>query len=228
MRAALLISPHLDDAMLSAGQFIAGRPDTVVLTVLAGTPKTKTVLTSYDAKTGFKSAAEAMEARRAEDVEALALLHAKPLHLDFLDSQYGQTSKQADITEALRTAIDEHDPEFVVGPLGLVHPDHILVREALLEAMKDAPMPLYIYEDLPARVVAPEAVTEALRGLNEAGYEAELEFIGDGPLAAKLSALWAYRSQMTLPEFENTHVLLVAERFWKVSAAVAPEEQARD
>ena len=50
--------------------------------------------------------------------------------------------------------------------------------------------------------------------------------IFSGPLASKLSALWAYRSQMTLPEFENTHVLLVPERFWKISKAVAPEEAA--
>jgi LmbE family N-acetylglucosaminyl deacetylase len=226
MKRCLIVLAHLDDACLSAGQFIAGRPDALLLTVFAGVPKAKAVLTSYDAKTGFKSAAEAVEARRMEDEEALALLRAKPLHLDFVDSQYGQPAKQADISEALRSAIAEHDPEFVVGPLGLVHPDHILVREALLEAMREAAMPLYLYEDLPARVTAPEAVTQALRGLNAAGYETELEFIGDGPLAAKLAALWAYRSQMTLPEFENPHVLLVPERFWKISKAVTPEEAA--
>ena len=61
MRAVLAISAHLDDAVLSAGQFIAGRPDCVIATVLAGTPSTKAVLTAYDAKTGFKSAADSRE-----------------------------------------------------------------------------------------------------------------------------------------------------------------------
>jgi hypothetical protein len=61
MRAVLAVSAHLDDAVLSAGQFIAGRPDCVIATVLAGTPSTKAVLTAYDAKTGFNSAAEAVE-----------------------------------------------------------------------------------------------------------------------------------------------------------------------
>lgn len=63
MRAVLAISAHLDDAVLSAGQFIAGRPDCVIATVLAGTPSTKAVLTAYDAKTGFKSAADSTEAQ---------------------------------------------------------------------------------------------------------------------------------------------------------------------
>jgi hypothetical protein len=53
MRAALVISPHLDDAILSAGQFLVGRPHVTVATVFAGTPPTTDVLTSYDRSCGF-------------------------------------------------------------------------------------------------------------------------------------------------------------------------------
>jgi hypothetical protein len=57
-------------------------------------------------------------------------------------------------------------------------------------------------------------------------YELELGFIGTGSIDKKMDALWCYRSQMGLPEFANRHELLVGERFWHVSKAVTPEEQA--
>jgi LmbE family N-acetylglucosaminyl deacetylase len=225
MRAALVISTHLDDAVLSAGQFIAGRPDCVVATVLAGTPPTKSVLTNYDAVTGFKSAAEAMEARRAEDVEAMSVLQAKAVHLDFLDSQYGVKLKTAAVVKQLGELIEELDPELVLAPLGLVHPDHIGVREAVIEAMSDRTAPLWLYEDLPARVQRPASFAEASNALRDKEYELELGFIGTGPVATKMDALWCYRSQLGLPEFANRHEVLVGERFWHVSKAVTLEEQ---
>jgi hypothetical protein len=58
------------------------------------------------------------------------------------------------------------------------------------------------------------------------GYKLELGFIGTGPVATKMDALWCYRSQMGLPEFANRHELLVGERFWHISEAVTPEERA--
>jgi LmbE family N-acetylglucosaminyl deacetylase len=113
MRAALVISPHLDDAILGAGQFIAGRPDCVATTVFAGTPAAQAVLTSYDDKCGFSSAAEATDARRAEDLEALSVLQAKAVHLDFVDSQYGGKLKITALVKQLRELVDKLDPEFV-------------------------------------------------------------------------------------------------------------------
>jgi LmbE family N-acetylglucosaminyl deacetylase len=223
MRTALVISPHLDDAILSAGQFIAGRPDCVVATVFAGTPPTQAVLTSYDDKCGFKSATEAMEARRAEDLEAMSVLQAKAQHLGFVDSQYGGKLKVTTLVRQLGELVDELDPEFVLAPLGLVHPDHVTVRDAVLEAMRGREAPLWCYEDLPARVQRPDSVVEALDVLMAAGHEPELGFIGTGPMATKLDALWCYRSQMGLPEFANRHEMLVGERFWHLSKAVTPE-----
>ncbi len=226
MRAALVISPHLDDAILGAGQFIAGRPDCVVATVFAGIPPAKSVLTAYDLKCGFGSAAEAIEVRRAEDLEAMSVLQAKALQLDFVDSQYGGKLKTAALVKQLGELIDELDPEFVLAPLGLVHPDHVAVCEAALEVICDRETPLWLYEDLPARVQHPASVAEALNALRDKGNQLELGFIGTGPLATKLDAIWCYRSQMGLPEFANRHELLVGERFWKISKAVTPEEPA--
>jgi LmbE family N-acetylglucosaminyl deacetylase len=224
MRAVLVISAHLDDAALSCGQFLAGRPEVTVATVFAGTPSTKSVLTAYDSKTGFKSAVEAMEARRAEDQEAMGVLHARAVHLDFVDSQYGGKFKTSGLVKRLQELIDEIHPEFVVGPLGLVHSDHEVVRDAVLDATSAAARPVWLYEDLPYRVAAPEAIPAALDALRGRGYELELGFIGTGPIDKKMDALWCYRSQMGLPEFENRHELLVAERSWRITKAVTLEE----
>jgi LmbE family N-acetylglucosaminyl deacetylase len=225
VRKCLLFSPHADDAVLSCGQFIGGRPDTVVVTVFMGYPPEDVTLTSYDRSTGFSTSQDAVSVRRAEDTEALAYLKATAIHLEHLDSQYGDQDR-ASIVADINRLIDEIDPELVLAPLGLKHPDHIEVRSAVLEAMGGRETPLWLYEDLPARVLWPECVTEALDALHLFGYSTELGFVGTGSMADKCSALWAYKSQMILPEFENRHAMLVPERFWKVAKAATPEQQA--
>jgi LmbE family N-acetylglucosaminyl deacetylase len=222
VRAALVISPHLDDAALSCGQFLAGRPDAVVVTVFAGIPKAKTTLTSYDRDSGFRSSHQAMESRRAEDREALAVLGAMPVHLGFTDHQYGQPMDRGQVAAAVAAQVVKHNPELVVAPLGLGHPDHELVREATLDVLREDPVPLWLFEDTPTCVLHPELVPPALGEVAARGLTAEPGFIGDGPLAQKMAALWCYRSQ--LPMFDNHHTLLCPERFWHVTKAVTPED----
>ena len=196
----------------------------MVVTVFAATPTSSSVLTKYDALSGFKSAEEAMEGRRAEDREALALLGAKPVHLNFVDQQYGQPTNRKVLAEELGRQITLFEPELVIGPVGAGHPDHELVREALLDAALDGDTPLWLYEDTPTRVREPQLVGEALEAIRTRQVVTTLGFVGDGPLADKISALWAYRSQIGL--FPNHHELLVGERFWHISKVVTPEERA--
>lgn len=215
MRATVLVSPHLDDLVLGCGQFMGGRSDVFAVTVLAGTPSEGTMQTPYDRLCGFGTAEQAMAIRRDEDIAACAYLGATPLHLNFLDSQYGQPAKQSDIARVLADLIKQKDPESVIAPLGLVHPDHKLVSRAALDAALRFDIPIYLYEDLPSRVLYPETVPEALEEIRRTRkVKLELEFIGDGPLAKKMSALHCYKSQMQLPDFENEHTYLVPERFW--------------
>lgn len=214
MNRALVVSPHLDDAVLSAGQFIAGRPDVVVITMLSGFPEDKDWLSPYDEKCGFESSYDAVGIRRYEDAAALSLLGAQFEHREFLDEQYGGPPPVDGMTAALLREVERYQPEVVIGPLGLVHPDHRAVRQAVLEAELD--VPLWLYEELPYRVTHPEAVTEVL-SIVQQDRSLELEFIGTGPLERKLAALWCYRSQIDLPEFANIHSVLVPERFWYVS-----------
>lgn len=64
MKKMLLVSPHFDDAVLSAGQFMADRPDAEVVTVFGGFPVTsERIKTPYDEKCGFKNAQDAVASR---------------------------------------------------------------------------------------------------------------------------------------------------------------------
>lgn len=218
MKAVLCMSPHFDDGCLSAGQFLAGRPNCDVVTLFAGFPANPDIQTDYDKKTGFKDARDAIAIRRNEDNEALALLQANPIHLNFVDHQYGETNNHELMFRKLEEIYIAGDYEFVIAPLGIDHPDHIetsiLARE-LWKERRDKGMKLYLWEDLPHRVLWPEKVFQRLEDIREQRYNLSLEFIGDGPMADKVRALWLYRSQINTGEL-NPWVLYVPERFWEV------------
>lgn len=219
MRRCMSISPHLDDNVLSMGQVLAGRPGFDVVTLFAGLPSNPDIQTDYDKKTGFKDARDAIAIRRNEDNEALAILQANPIHLDFVDHQYGEANNHELMFRKLQEIYMEGDYEFVVAPLGLSHPDHIetsnLALELLMENRKSG-MKLYLAEDLPHRVLWPEKAFERLEEIRQDGFDLSLEFIGDGPMADKVRALWLYKSQIGTGEL-NPWVLYNPERFWRLS-----------
>lgn len=208
MNRVLLISPHFDDAVLSAGQFMAGRPSVDVLTVFGGKPTPPVAEWRYDQQCGFDSPDAANEGRKAEDREALALLQANPIHLDFIDGQYQEANDEAQIDEALLRQISQERYELVAGPLGFAHPDHDTVFNAICRVAQFIDTPVYLWEDLPARVLWPEKVHPRTRGMS-------LEFIGDGPLELKLEALKCYKSQWGRDILIERYCL-VPERFWKL------------
>src|SRR4051794_5566646 len=101
-----VVSPHLDDAVFSCAGLIAAHPGTTVVTVFGGVPADAAQrVTDWDRDCGFANAAEAMAARRREDVEALALLGARPQVLDFCDSQYGATPTCRAVADALQATL---------------------------------------------------------------------------------------------------------------------------
>lgn len=213
MDPALLISPHLDDCLLSCGQLIAGRPDCVVATVFAGTPARGRMLTSYDKDCGFRSASHAMTVRRFEDAKAVALLDGTTVHLDFTDGQYGQDVAPSAIVEALLAETNRENLSVIVGPLGLAHPDHHTVRRAFHAVLAERPdLQGWLYEDMPGRVWWPEQVPDALAWWAGMGYTPTLGFLGTGDLDRKREAVECYRSQLWALG-EGLHAVLVPERF---------------
>lgn len=218
MRPVLVVSPHLDDAVLSAGRFIASQPGAVVVTMLAGAPDPP-VTRWWDARCGFVTSHDAMESRRAEDEHALAELNATPVHLNFLDEQYWPASVE-DLTAALIEQVERHRPKFVVGPLGVQNVDHQRVRQAVLDA--ELSVPVWLYEDLPYSAKEPQIASAAVDLICGTRSTPQLGLLGEGPLAAKRAALRCYRSQMLHLDFDGGSAKIrpeqtVPERFWRVN-----------
>lgn len=194
---ALLISPHLDDAVFGCGQWLSAHPGTRVATVFAGLPADGGVRTDWDARCGFGSAREAVLARRGEDRAALALLGCEPHWLDFGDSQYGATPTVEAVAEALSPLLEgQGEDDAFVFPLALFHSDHRLVHEACMAAWRRHPRPALLYEDALYRGI-PGLLQQRLAELLRQGLQ--LTPAKEKPVEAaapKARAVQCYASQL--------------------------------
>lgn len=207
---SLIISPHLDDAILGLGQFAAAeRP--MILTVFAGIPDE--TLTPYDEACGFTSSRDAMRHRREEDRAACRICDTRALHLDFLDGQYGRPTDDETLTTELKQFFSPHYQTFI--PLGIGHPDHEQVARCARAACPSGEGFL-AYEELPYRVLHPEQVADALDKIRADGFAvAELPHpIEQGEREQKAAAIACYRSQF--PDGADDPCLLVPERCWQI------------
>ena len=115
----IYLSPHLDDAVLSAGGLIyeqtqAGIP-VEIWTFMCGDPH----LTEYSpfaqklhTMWGFASAEEAMRERRIEDTNAANILGAKVQYFDFLDCIYRRGKNGEWLYQEIAIPAREEDADF--------------------------------------------------------------------------------------------------------------------
>jgi hypothetical protein len=150
----LVVSPHFDDAVLSAYSELS--PDTTVVTVFAGFPPPG-FLGWWDAETGATDSHLRVTERRAEDSAAIEPTGAAIIHGDLPDGQYWRPRGlrglmrrsgapipcPADYEEALGDLLAR--AKTVIGPAGFGNPHHGLVRDAVLALRPDA----VLYGDMP-------------------------------------------------------------------------------
>jgi LmbE family N-acetylglucosaminyl deacetylase len=133
-----VVSPHLDDAIFSTGAFVSAlsRIGTRVriLTVFGNDPSSTSLASAWDRRCGFATAGEAAIARRREDLRACGIVGAEARWLPFLDSENRVTFERQCVVAALHEHLTDGP---VVAPMGpLIHPDHLLVVEMILEIVK--------------------------------------------------------------------------------------------
>jgi LmbE family N-acetylglucosaminyl deacetylase len=123
----IVISPHLDDAVMSLGATMHSLTrrgiNVCVLTVFAGDPESKTRPSFWDAKRGVATAAEATAARRSEDHAAAEILRVSTEWFPFDDGSYVSQRDPDAIWSQLQPAIDGSRALLVPG-WPLAHPDH--------------------------------------------------------------------------------------------------------
>jgi LmbE family N-acetylglucosaminyl deacetylase len=182
----LAVSPHLDDAVFSAGAWLATQEDVVVATVFtASVPDPQGFALACQTDKGIAPDVDYMALRRAEDERACAAIGARAVHLGLPEAPHrGYDSAGAlfggvrpgdapPVAEALAPWLARAD--VVLGPAGVGgHADHLLVREALPSGT-----PLWL--DQPY-------------GLRHGAEEGEP--LPPGDVEAKLRACSAYASQL--------------------------------
>lgn len=175
----LFVSPHLDDAVLSAGGLLARRATeggaSAVLTVFAGIPS----VPFPDFAAAFHDAcglgADAVAIRRAEDRAALETVRTTAWHGDFLDAIYRRgpdgeplydgegrifgVPAPADqrlcgrLREAVRAVVGRFAPTLMLGPLAAGnHVDHVLTRQVVEAVGLECGVPVWLWEDQPYSV----------------------------------------------------------------------------
>jgi LmbE family N-acetylglucosaminyl deacetylase len=209
----LAISPHLDDAVLSAGATLSswtvGGRSASVLTVFAGKPEGELspAARNLHARCGLD---DAVTTRRVEDRMALERVGARAIHGNLLDAIYRRRPdgtwlcqnhldvfaeqpvdrelEMAALDLVLQT-VDQIQPGLLLAPQAVGdHIDHHVVRRAAMSAARLRHLPLLLWEDLPYG-----STRQPLRrdGAMYVAYTPRT-------LCAKLNAVMCYASQLAI------------------------------
>jgi LmbE family N-acetylglucosaminyl deacetylase len=213
----LVLSPHLDDAVLDCWSVLGGEESVTVANVFAGVPQDGARVPLWDRITGATDAAARVRERLAEDRAALARAGREPLSLPLLDAQYrgsGRPLGPADIDRELSARLPGTFAR-VLAPAAIGgHPDHLLVRR-YARALLRCGLAVTLYADLPycvlhgwpgwvdGRAAEPFRDVDAfwqsfLAGVPELPplRSARVARLDDERAAAKLEALRCYRTQL--------------------------------
>ena len=209
----IYVSPHLDDAVLSAGGFIfdqsrSGIP-VEIWTIFCGVPSTEelSVLAQYlHNEWGTGTPEETVKLRREEDLRATKIVGAKAVHLNIPDCiyrrgpdgvpLYPEITVQPDEREA---GLPDHIAEIISSRLRFDdriicqfgignHVDHVIVRIA----MEKLRQPLWYTADIPYLFTKPDELDNFITGMKEHLYE-----ITESGMNAWIKAILAYQSQLS-------------------------------
>lgn len=131
----VVVSPHLDDAVLSLGATMARAAEAgtqvEVLTVFAYKPNSQEPTDSWDRKSGFATEGEAARNRRNEDHRACSILGVTPRWFDFGAQPYERRASMQDLVSAISAVTTGADTVLIPG-YPLAHDDHATLGNALL------------------------------------------------------------------------------------------------
>ena len=198
----LIISPHSDDAIFSLGAFISHNPKgMIIVSPLMGIPKDKEGRAKH----------QLLAVEHAKACELLGVQH----HLDgsFLDDVYGADRDK--VKKYLKAIVNLYhntaDDVSVYIPIGIKHPDHIMISDIMLELMDElAITEYYLYAELPYatryRVLLLKQLLAFIPKVN-ISYNTKSNDV-------KLKAVMAYRSQVDDEVIED---VMVEECIYKVT-----------
>jgi hypothetical protein len=213
----VVLSPHLDDAVIDCWSVISAPGKIEVVNVFAGSPRAG-VVTYWDRVSGAEDSSARVEERIQEDEEALAQAGRSPTNLECLGAAYRGAAREAsfrDLDAKFASAIPAISALYAPAALGTMHPDHELVRAYAL-AMAAQGFAVALYADVPycATHGWPAWVTGAPRDPYldvdqtwRASFEtfkdccrgeAQVVRLDDHAAARKIAAMRTYRTQFPM------------------------------
>jgi LmbE family N-acetylglucosaminyl deacetylase len=163
-----IVSPHLDDAVLSCARRLETHPASHLITVFAGGPERVQSVSAWDRSAGFTEGDDVMAVRHGEDDAAARILQGTTHHLPYWDGQYrrpehGYTGPEGspDLIDSIATdlsaLVERLDVHEWLIPLGISHPDHRLTAAACRKVAMAYPEKTWmVYEELPYRFEEPQ------------------------------------------------------------------------
>jgi LmbE family N-acetylglucosaminyl deacetylase len=131
----VVVSPHLDDAVLSLGATLAHAVESganvEVLTVFACNPSSAAPTDDWERKSGFATEGAAAQQRRIEDRSACAILGVAPRWFDISAHPYERRESMEEVVSAVEAATAGADTVLIPG-FPLEHADHASLTHALL------------------------------------------------------------------------------------------------
>lgn len=207
----VVISPHLDDAVLSAWSAVSDPgADVTVVTVFAGLPDPGRPTGDWEVACGVPDPRGLAVLRRAEDTAALASCGAGWAHLDHVDSAHRPPgSVHRSVVADLATRCRDADEVWLPAAIG-GHPDHLAAARAGLEAAGGRRVVMYADQPYTAHWYPPPANggqddPEALRrwlaalvgaSLYTPAEQPRARRLDPGALAGKRAALRCYITQL--------------------------------
>ena len=186
-----VVSPHLDDAVLSIGAALAtasrAGAEITIVTVFAGDVNSVAVAGDWDEQAGFKTAGEAARARRKEDARACNILGVRPVWLPFSDEQYSRGGTDDEIFAALVETFDGAETVLIPG-FPLVHQDHAWLARLIEQRGLDGHVGTY-YVEQPYVVHADRPLADG---------EQQVLFARFPDHVVKFRACFAHRSQVRI------------------------------
>ena len=200
-RRIVVVSPHLDDGVLSLGAAIASwaRSGSRVelLTVFACDPESAAETRGWDARAGFRTEGEASRGRRREDVRACAILGATPVWLPFGSVDYERHGDEETIGGAVAMALASADAVLLPG-FPLSHPDHDWLTRVLVGRVQVRRLGLYAEQPYANRAESKPEPPVWLEDALATAVRFEPVPVDLRDRLAKWEAIRQYRSQLPL------------------------------
>ena len=143
-----VLSPHLDDAVLSTWSVLQRGDEVRVVNVCTAIPEPGPP-PLWDRLTGARDRAERMRERLEEDRLALREAGCQAIQLGFLDDQYRAAPlDEQELMRAIEGAVPEASELWAPAGIG-AHRDHVQVRDAALVLAERGGPTLRLYAELP-------------------------------------------------------------------------------